>query len=224
MAISLKAIVSRLNDATRTTLESAAGLCLARTHYDVEIEHFLLKLLDASDSDFARILKQFGVDKSRLAAELTRSLDKLKTGNARTPAFSPSLFRMLTEAWTIGSLEFGANQIRTGFVTLALVSDDELARILREVSREMQKIEPEALRKQLGAIMADSLEYVEEAPPVGGSIRRAGRPQTRRENAQPRSIHHQRDRQRAGRQDRSRTRPRFRNPPDHRHPSAPPAE
>jgi type VI secretion system protein VasG len=167
MAIGLKAIVSRLNDATRTTLESAAGLCLARTHYDVEIEHFLLKLLDASDSDFARILKQFGVDKSRLAAELTRSLDKLKTGNARTPAFSPSLFRMLTEAWTIGSLEFGANQIRTGFVTLALVSDDELARILREVSREMQKIEPEALRKQLGAIMADSLEYVEEAPPSG---------------------------------------------------------
>jgi type VI secretion system protein VasG len=167
MAISLKAIVSRLNDATRTALESAAGLCLARTHYDVEIEHFLLKLLDASDSDFARILKQFGVDKSRLAAELTRSLDKLKTGNARTPAFSPSLFRMMTEAWTIGSLEFGANQIRTGFVTLALVSDDELARILRDVSREMQKIEPEALRKQLGAIMADSLEYVAEAAPSG---------------------------------------------------------
>src|ERR1035437_8709416 len=167
MAISLKAIVSRLNDATRTALESAAGLCLARTHYDVEIEHFLLKLLDASDSDFARILKQFGVDRSRLAAELTRSLDKLKTGSARPPAFSPSLFRMLTEAWTIGSLEYGANQVRTGFITLALVSDDELARLLREVAREMQKIEPEALRKQLGAILADSLEYVSEAAPSG---------------------------------------------------------
>src|ERR1035441_7275354 len=98
MAISLKAIVSRLNDATRTALESAAGLCLARSHYDVEIEHFLLKLLDAPDSDFARILKQFGVDKSRLAAELTRSLDKLKTGNARTPAFSPSLLKMFTRS------------------------------------------------------------------------------------------------------------------------------
>ena len=96
MPVGLKSIVSKLNDTTRTALEGAAGLCLARTHYDVEIEHFLMKLLDASDSDFARILKQFGVDKARLAAELTRSLDKLKTGNARTPSFSPSLFKMLT--------------------------------------------------------------------------------------------------------------------------------
>ena len=93
MSVSLKAIVSKLNDTTRTALEGAAGLCLSRTHYDVEIEHFLMKLLDVTDSDFAVIVKQFGVDKSRLTAELTRSLDKLKTGNARTPAFSPSLHK-----------------------------------------------------------------------------------------------------------------------------------
>ena len=58
MGISLKAIVSKLNDTTRTALEGAAGLCLARTHYDVEIEHFVMKLLDSTDSDFARIVKQ----------------------------------------------------------------------------------------------------------------------------------------------------------------------
>ncbi len=29
------------------------GLCLSRTHYDVEIEHYLMKLLDSSDGDFA---------------------------------------------------------------------------------------------------------------------------------------------------------------------------
>jgi type VI secretion system protein VasG len=159
MAISLKAIVSKLNDTTRSALEGAAGLCLARTHYDVEIEHFVMKLLDAADSDFARILKQFGVDKARLSGELGRSLDKLKTGNARTPAFSPSLFRMLTEAWSIGSLEYGAGQVRTGFTTLALVSDEELARIVRDISKELQKIEPEALRKTLPAILEDSGEY-----------------------------------------------------------------
>src|SRR5207302_2058039 len=128
-------------------------LCLARTHYNVEIEHFLTKLMDATDSDFARILKQFGVDKSRLAGELSRSLDKLKTGNARTPAFSPTLFRMLTEGWTIGSLEFDAVQVRTSYAVLALVSDEELSRIVRDVSKELQKIEPEALRKMLPALM-----------------------------------------------------------------------
>ena len=53
MPVTLKAIVSKLNDTTRKALEGAAGLCLARTHYDVEIEHYLTKLLDATESDFA---------------------------------------------------------------------------------------------------------------------------------------------------------------------------
>ena len=167
MAISLKAIVSKLNDTTRKTLEDAAGLCLARTHYDVEIEHFLVKALDSSDSDCARILKQFGVDKARLSGELSRALDKLKSGNARTPSFSPTLFRMLTEAWSIGSLEFNSGQVRTGFTILALVSDEELSRVVREISKELQKIEPEALRKQMPAILADSLEYAAEPAASG---------------------------------------------------------
>ncbi|HUK16935.1 MAG TPA: type VI secretion system ATPase TssH [Bryobacteraceae bacterium] len=168
MPVGLKSIVSKLNDTTRTALEGAAGLCLARTHYDVEIEHFLMKLLDASDSDFARILKQFGVDKARLAAELTRSLDKLKTGNARTPSFSPSLFKMLTEAWSLGSLEYGAGQVRSAFALLALLSDEDLARIAREIGKELQKIEPEALKKQLPAIMEDSLERAAGLAAAGG--------------------------------------------------------
>src|ERR1700685_1966884 len=174
MPVTLKAIVSKLNDTTRKALEDAAGLCLARTHYDVEIEHFLMKLMDATDSDFARILKQFGVDKSRLSAELSRSLDKLKTGNARTPSFSPSLHRMLTEGWTIGSLEFGGGQVRSGFTTLALVSDDELSRIVRDIGKELQKIEPESLRKQLPAILEDSLEYA--AQPAAAGVSGGGAP------------------------------------------------
>src|ERR1035441_2773331 len=88
MANSLKSIVAKLNDTMRGTLDGAEGLCMSRTHYDVEIEHFLTKLLDASGTDFAGIVQHFGVDKVRLAGELARSLDKLKTGNARTPAFA----------------------------------------------------------------------------------------------------------------------------------------
>ena len=89
MATNLRAVIGKLNPTSRNALEGAAGLCLSRTHYDVEIEHFLMKLLDSSGADFAFIARHFGIDKSRLAAELTRSLDKLKSGNARTPAISP---------------------------------------------------------------------------------------------------------------------------------------
>src|ERR1700688_1766117 len=96
MTVNLRSLIEKLNDRTRGALEGAAGLCLSRTHYDVEIEHYLSKLLEASDGDFAFILKQYEVNRSRLAADLTRSLDKLKSGNARTPAVSPTLTKMLT--------------------------------------------------------------------------------------------------------------------------------
>src|SRR5215467_6581565 len=146
MSADLRSLVGKLNDATRNCMEAAAGLCLSRTHYDVEIEHYLMKLLDSSSGDFACIAKQFGVDKARLSAELTRSLDKLKSGNARTPALSPSLLKMLTEAWTLGSIDYSAGEIRSGFTILALVTNEELARMVREVSREFEKIQPEGLR------------------------------------------------------------------------------
>src|SRR5580698_3578955 len=144
----------------RSAMEAAAGLCLARTHYNIEIEHFLLKALDSSDGDLAKILRRFDVDQSKLTSELMRGLDKLKTGNARTPAFSPSLLRTLSEAWAIGSLDFSDTQIRTGTAVLALVSDDELARLVRDVGKELQKIDPSVLHKEFSTIVADSAEDI----------------------------------------------------------------
>jgi type VI secretion system protein VasG len=186
MTANLKGLIGKLNDTTRNALEAAAGFCLARTHYDIEVEHFLLKLLDTTDSDLPRILKQFGVDKSRLTGDLTRSLDKLKSGNARTPAFSPTLTDMLSEAWTIGSIDFGSAQVRTGFCVLAIASSGDLSRLMREVTREFQKISAETLHKDFWNIVAGSPEDEEtaQAVPIGaegipqaGGIPAAGKQQ-----------------------------------------------
>jgi type VI secretion system protein VasG len=164
MALNLKALIGKLNHTTRSTLEGAAGLCLSRTHYDIEIEHYLTKLLDVTDSDFARITNHFQVDTDRLSKDLSRSLDKLKSGNARTPAISPTVLKMLTGSWTTGSIDFNASEVRSGFTILELVSSEELARILREISREFQKVQPEALRKDFEAILTGSSEDEEAAP------------------------------------------------------------
>ncbi len=158
MSLNLKSLIGKVNDATRSALEAAAGLCVARTHYDIEIEHFLLKAIDSSDNDIAFILKQYGVDRSRFTGELQRSLDRLKTGNARSPAFSPQLVKMLTEAWTIATIEYDAAQVRTGFTLLALISDVELGRLLRDISKEIQLIPPEALRKDFYTVTQKSKE------------------------------------------------------------------
>jgi type VI secretion system protein VasG len=158
MSLNLKSLIGKVDEAVRSALEGSAGLCLSRTHYDIEIEHFLLKAMDSSDNDIAFILKQYGVDKSRLTTELEKSLNRLKTGNARSPAFSPQLVKMLTEAWTIATIEYDAAQIRTGFALLALLTDEELARLVRDVSKELQLIPAEALRKDFYAVTAKSRE------------------------------------------------------------------
>src|SRR5437762_7644562 len=158
MSVNLRALIAKLSPTTRGAVEAAAGLCLSRTHYDVEVEHYLVKLLDSTDSDFAFVLRHYAIDRSRLASDLAKSLDHLKTGNARTPAFSPHLARMLTEAWTLGSVDYGAGQVRTGHTILALLADDDLARMVKDVSREFTKIPVESLRKDLPAITAQSAE------------------------------------------------------------------
>src|SRR5512138_3850940 len=102
MSIDLQALFGKLNQQTRGVLENAAGLCQSRTHYDVEVEHYLMKLLDATDSDAALIIKHYGIDRARVATDLTRALDRMKTGNGRGPQLSPLLVKMFKEAWTIG--------------------------------------------------------------------------------------------------------------------------
>ena len=118
MSVSLKSLIGKLNDTCRGALEGAAGLCLTRTHYDVDIEHLLLKLNELSDSDFQRVLRHYEIDQARLSRDLTRALDRLKTGSARTPTLSPGIPRLLREAWTIASIEFGATRLRSGHRTL----------------------------------------------------------------------------------------------------------
>src|SRR5690606_27552285 len=70
MAVNLRALVARLNSVCKGAMEGAAGLCLSRTHYDVEIEHLLVKLLETENTDFSRILRQFEVAPDQVRKEL----------------------------------------------------------------------------------------------------------------------------------------------------------
>jgi type VI secretion system protein VasG len=158
MNVSLKALIGKLNDTCRGALEGAAGLCLTRTHYDVDIEHLFLKLAEMPDIDFARILRQYEIDASRLSRDLTRALDRLKTGNARTPALSPRIPTLITEAWTVASIDLGVSRVRSGHLVLALLGHDDLARLARESSTEFDRIAVDDLRKRFVEIIGGSVE------------------------------------------------------------------
>src|SRR5580704_5093461 len=112
--VSLKVLVNKLNDTCRKGLEAAAGLCLSRTNYNVEIEHWLIKLCEVPDGDLAAIFRHFEIDASRVIRELTATIDRLKTGNARAPALSPQILSLMQRAWLAASIEYGAAAIRSG--------------------------------------------------------------------------------------------------------------
>jgi type VI secretion system protein VasG len=153
-----KALLGKLNASCRRALEAAAGLCLSRTNFNVEIEHWLLKLLEVPDGDLPKLLKHYGIDSGRVTRELTRSLEGLKTGNARVPAFSPEIFDLMREAWTLASLEYGAAQIRSGHLLAAALNDRSLAVRLSSSSPEMSRIPPEAIHNDLLGVVAGSVE------------------------------------------------------------------
>ena len=175
----LKALIGKLNETCRGALEGAAGLCLARTNYEVDIEHLLLKLVETSGSDVQRIASHFGIDQSRLTRELSRSIDRFKTGNSRTPALSPRLPQLLSEAWLVASVEYGAPRVRSGHLLLALLANDELGILVKQGSKELSLIKVESLRDNLTKLTAGSKEdklaaFEAAAPPEGGEGAPAG--------------------------------------------------
>jgi len=160
----LKALIGRLNTTSRSALEGAAGLCLSRTHYDVEVEHLLLKLAENTNGDFAKVFRHFEIDSSRVAKDLVRAIDRFKTGNARTPVFSPRLPRVIEDAWSLGSIDYGASSVRSGYLLLALLSDPDTARLTRDQAPELKKISVETLQKDFVNIVGGSAEDRESAP------------------------------------------------------------
>ena len=158
MNVSLQSLIGKLNNQCRNALEAAAGLCLARTNYDVDIEHLFLKLIEMPDSDVMAILRRYEVDASRLSRDLTRGLERLKTGNARTPALSPYIPRVIQDAWMLASVDYGAPCIRSGHLMAALVSNDDLARLAGDLSKEFALISAETLKRDLLSITTGTAE------------------------------------------------------------------
>ncbi|MFE0752563.1 type VI secretion system ATPase TssH [Inquilinus sp. NPDC058860] len=165
-AIDLKSLIGRLNPECRRALEEAAGLTLSRSHFNVEIEHWLLKLLEDARGDIGLCLAHYEIDAGRVAADLTRALDRLKTGNVHPPALSPSLISLGREAWLLASLEYGEPQIRSGHLLAALVSDDLLAQHARTASSWLGRIPAETLRRELPRLVAGASE-TPPAPAAG---------------------------------------------------------
>ena len=181
VAIDLKQLVGHLNDTCRRALEAAIGLTSTRTHYNVEIEHWLVALADRTDGDVSAILKHYEIEPGRFAADLNRSLEKMKTGNGRVPGLAPELADLMKQAWLFASLDQSAGKLRSGHLLWAMLADESLSRHARDASSQLLKIAPDLLKRDFATITANSAEAQEAAAygASGGEVTEGGAPMPR---------------------------------------------
>ena len=164
----LKSLVNRLNSGCRAALDEAGRLGVARTNYDIENEHWLCALLNQSNNDISAVFSHFGLNTEPFHQDLISVLNKLKTGNTRTPGLSPHLVSLLRDAWMLASLEFGASAVRSLHVLYAILKDNRYHGI--PVST-LVKIDPDELLQDWSSITECSSEKdstASGAPASGG--------------------------------------------------------
>ena len=165
-SVQLKSLIGKLNDTTRRSLESAAGLCLSRTHYHVEIEHVLLKLVTETDSDIPLVLRHFGIDVVRFQSVVEGILDKMRTGNGRSPSLSNQTVELMKDSWMLASVQYGAPQVRSSHLLAAIVRDPLHFDVGAPLVQLLANVSPDAITDCLAAVTSRSAE-ARSAMPAG---------------------------------------------------------
>jgi type VI secretion system protein VasG len=174
ISVELKPLLAHLSPTCLSAVESAAGTCAARGQYEVTVEHVLLQLLDATDSDLGLALAHFEVDVARLGRSVADTLESLRSGNPGKPLLSPLLVEWIEEAWMVASIDQGSMVIRSGALLLALVA--RARRLLLNEQRELDRVSHDVLKRELEAIVRGSVEAgaAAVATPATASARQAG--------------------------------------------------
>ena len=158
MTSEMKNLVSKLNLPSKRALEGAAALCVAKTNYNIEIEHFIYKLLEQAETDVRQILRQYEVDIDSVKRHLLGAIDKFKTGCTGTPVLSPNILLVLEQAWSIASLRLNQPSIRTAALMVALIDVDQIRGIILESCPLILRIPRHTLRQELETLLKASPE------------------------------------------------------------------
>ncbi|MBB5019919.1 type VI secretion system protein VasG [Chitinivorax tropicus] len=170
MSGNLKALISKLTPISRGAAERAANLCVSRGHYEVDIEHLFLSLLEEDDSDLCWLCKKYGISKTQLERDLAHELTQFKNGNTRTPVFSPHLPKLLEQAWLLASIESETSRIRSGHLLLALLTEPELQQLAHRASRLYAQFPLEELKHKLADVSANWPEAGQAVRMVEGEV------------------------------------------------------
>ncbi|MGF7132931.1 type VI secretion system protein VasG [Paraburkholderia sp. EB58] len=158
MSLDLKTLVGTLERSSRGALERAAQRCLQLTHFEVEIEHLLLELIDIEGGDLACVLPHFALERDALIAEINRALEQFKRGNTRTPSFSRNLVMLMQDALVLSTVVLQEPLVSSGTLLLALLESDAICAQLSASVPSILRVSRAALRMNLKTWLAPSSE------------------------------------------------------------------
>lgn len=156
--ISRTALFGKLNPLLYKAIEGATVFCKLRGNPYVELVHWIHQILNTNDSDLHRIIRHFDLDAAKLAADLTRSLDRLPRGATAISDLSEHIENAVERAWVYGTLKYGDSQVRSAYILVGLVKTMGLRNILYGISKEFEKLGIDALSEKLGDIVKGSPE------------------------------------------------------------------
>jgi formylglycine-generating enzyme required for sulfatase activity/serine/threonine protein kinase len=162
ITMKISALVGKLNQASLTALSKACGLSQSRTNDSVEVEHWLVGLLEIPDGDLPRILRHYAVDPNRVQRHLNKALDQVQTGSQRIPHLAPGVVDLMREAWTLAWVEYGATRIRSGHLLVALLADGTLSGRIRSASAELAKLPDHRLQAEVPPLVVGTAEDADE--------------------------------------------------------------
>ncbi|MEW8507091.1 MAG: type VI secretion system ATPase TssH [Candidatus Thiodiazotropha sp.] len=156
--INRAALFGKLNSLGYKAIESATVFCKMRGNPYVELVHWLHQILQLQDSDLHRIIKQFNLEPSHLAKEITETLDALPRGSTSISDLSSHVEEATERGWVYGTLMFGDSQVRTGYLIIGILKTNSLRNALLRISDQFQKIGIDTLTDRFDEVVEGSPE------------------------------------------------------------------
>ena len=167
--ISRKAAFGKLNSLAYKAIEGATVFCKLRGNPYVELVHWVAQILQTQDSDLQRIVKHFELDSSRLAKDITDSLDRLPRGASSISDLSSQLDDAVQRGWVYATLMFGDTSIRTGYLVVGMLKTPSLRNALLAISRQFERVNVETLTADFARLLANSPEQQLSASAAGAA-------------------------------------------------------
>ncbi|HET8586232.1 MAG TPA: AAA family ATPase, partial [Casimicrobiaceae bacterium] len=156
--INRSALFGKLNSLGYKAIEGATVVCKLRGNPYVELVHWIQQILNTQDSDLHHIVRQFEIDPSRLAKDITDALDRLPRGATSISDLSTHVENAVERGWVYATLMFGDTRVRTGHLMVGILKTPSLRNALLAISKQFDAIKTDTLTDGFAKIVAGSPE------------------------------------------------------------------